>query len=60
MSACHNLSSHSPLKTVLERIGDTYQAYCNTYKTHAMATTMEAWDNPWIKLLTWSEKNNQL
>ena len=38
MSACHNLRSCSPLKTVLGRIGDTYQAYCNTYKTHAMDT----------------------
>ena len=38
MSACLNLRLHSPLKTVLGRIGDTYQAYCNTYKTHAMAT----------------------
>ena len=38
MSACCNLRSQSPLKTVLGRIGDTYQAYCNTYKTHAMAT----------------------
>ena len=23
---------------VLNRLGDTYQAYCNTYKTHTMAT----------------------
>ena len=23
---------------MLNRLGDTYQAYCNTYKTHAMAT----------------------
>ena len=38
MSACCNLRSHSPLKTVLGRLGDTYQAYCNTYKTHTMAT----------------------
>ena len=38
MSACHNLWLCSPLKTVLGRIGDTYQAYCNTYKTHAIAT----------------------
>ena len=38
MSACHNLRSHSPLKTVLGRIGDTYQVYCNTYKTHTMAS----------------------
>ena len=38
MSAHHSLRLHSPLKTVLGKIGDTYQAYCNTYKTHAMAT----------------------
>ena len=38
MSAHCNLRSHSPLKTVLGRLGDTYQAYCNTYKTHTMAT----------------------
>ena len=38
MSACHSLRSHSPLKTVFGKIGDTYQAYCNTYKTHTMAT----------------------
>ena len=25
-------------KSVLGRLGDTYQAYCNTYKTQAMAT----------------------
>ena len=24
--------------TVFGKIGDTYQTYCNTYKTHAMAT----------------------
>ena len=38
MSACFTLRSCSPLKTVLNRLGDTYQAYCNTYKMHAMAT----------------------
>ena len=38
MSACHNLRFCSSLKTVLNTPGDTYQAYCNTYKTHAMAT----------------------
>ena len=38
MSACHNLRLHFSLKTVLGRLGDTYQTYCNTYKTHAMAT----------------------
>ena len=38
MPACHSLRSHSPLKSVLNKIGDSYQTYCNTYKTHAMAT----------------------
>ena len=38
MSACHNIRSHSPLKTVLNKLGDSYQTYINTYKTHAMAT----------------------
>ena len=38
MSAHHNLRSCSPLKTVLGRLGDTYQAYFNAYNTHAMAT----------------------
>ena len=38
MSACHSLRSHSPLKTLFGKIGDTYQAYCNTYIPHAMAT----------------------
>ena len=38
MSAHHNLRSCSPLKTVFNKLGDTYQAYCNTYKTHPMAT----------------------
>ena len=37
MSAHHSLRSHSPLKTVFRKIGDTYQAHCHTYKTHAMA-----------------------
>ena len=38
MSACCSLRSHSPLKTIFGKIGDTHQAYCHTYKTHAMAT----------------------
>ena len=38
MSAQCSLRSHSPFKTVFGKIGDTYQAYCHTYKTHAMAT----------------------
>ena len=27
-----------PLKTVLNKLGDSYQTYINTYKTHTMAT----------------------
>ena len=38
MSAHSSLRSHLPLKTVFGKLGDPYQAYCNTYKTHTMAT----------------------
>ena len=38
MSAHHSLTWCSPLKTVFGKVGDNYQAYCNTYKTHSMAT----------------------
>ena len=38
MSAHCSLRLHSPLKTVLGKIGDTCQAYCSTYKTHVMTT----------------------
>ena len=38
MSARHSTRMHSSLKTVLGKIGDRYQAYCTTYKTHTMAT----------------------
>ena len=38
MSARCSLRLCSPLKTVFGKLGDTYQAYCNTYKTHAIAT----------------------
>ena len=41
MSGCHSKKSekmHSPLKTMLRKIRDRYQAYCTTYKMHAMAT----------------------
>ena len=35
---CHKTTdwAHSPFKTVLRKIGDRYQSYCTTYKTHAM------------------------
>ena len=37
---CSKISkqSHSPLKTMLRKLGNGYQAYCTTYKTQAMAT----------------------
>ena len=38
MSAHLHTRLHSPLKTVLGKIWDQYQAYCTTYKTHTMAT----------------------
>ena len=38
MSAHHSLRLCSPLKTVFWKVEDTYQAHCNTYKTHTMAT----------------------
>ena len=38
MSACYSTRSHSPLKTVLGKLGYRYQAYYTTYKMHAMAT----------------------
>ena len=45
-SACHSLRLHSLLKTVFGNIADTYQAYCNTPKTHAMAIHHGGSGNP--------------
>ena len=38
MSVHCNTRLCSLLKTVLGKLGDQYQAYCTTYKTHAMTT----------------------
>ena len=38
MSAHCNTRLCSPLKTVVDKIRDQYQAYCTTYKTRAMVT----------------------
>ena len=38
MSACFCLMSHYPLKKVFHKLGDSYQTYFNTYRTHTMAT----------------------
>ena len=37
MSVCLNLRTHSPVKKILNKIGDSYQIYVNYYKTPAMA-----------------------
>ena len=46
MPAHCSLRSCSPLKTVFGKTGDTYQAYCNTYKTQAMAICHGGSGNP--------------
>ena len=46
MSTYHTLRLHSPLKTILGRLGETYQAYCNTYKTDTMAIHHEGSGQP--------------
>ena len=38
MSACQQLWTHSPIRKILNKIGDSCQTYINYYKTHAMAT----------------------
>ena len=58
MSACHSLRSHLPLKTVFGKIGDTYQAYCNTYKTHTMATHQRGPGNPFNRDVTRETQTN--
>ena len=38
MSTCQWLWTHSPIKKILNKIGDSCQTYINYYKTHAMVT----------------------
>ena len=38
MSARQNLWTHSSIKKILNKIGDSYHTYVNYYKTPAMAT----------------------
>ena len=38
MSAHQRVQTHSPIKKLLTKIGDSYQTYINYCKTHAMAT----------------------
>ena len=38
MLACQRLQTHSLLKMLLHKLGNSYQTYINLHKTHAMAT----------------------
>ena len=38
MSVHRNSRTHSPFKKDFNRIGDSYNSYINTYKTHNMST----------------------
>ena len=37
MSAHQNLQTHSPIKKILNKLGDSYNTYINYHKTHTMA-----------------------
>ena len=60
MSACHNLRLHSPLGTVFDWLGDTYQAYCKTHKTHTMATHHGGAGQPLDRDATPNEKDTDV
>ena len=51
MSAGHSTRSCSPLKMVLGKIRDWYQAFCTTYKTHTMATCHRGTGCPLVRSL---------
>ena len=38
MLACQRLQTHSPIKKLFHKLGNSYQTYINFHKTHAMAT----------------------
>ena len=38
MLACQRLQTHSPIKKLFHKLGDSYQTYINFHKTRAMAT----------------------
>ena len=50
MSACHSTRSCSPLKTVLGKIGDRYQANCTTYKYTLWLPSIEMQAVPWTEV----------
>ena len=38
MLVCHGLQTHSPIKKLFHKLGNSYETYINFHKTHAMAT----------------------
>ena len=38
MLACQRLQTHSPIKKLYHKLGNSYQTYINFNKTHTMAT----------------------
>ena len=38
MLACQRLQTHSPIKKLFHKLGNSYQTYINFNKTYAMAT----------------------
>ena len=60
MSAPCNLRLCSPLKTVLNKLGDSIQTYINTYKTHAMATLYRGTGQPLDKNPTPQEQGTDI
>ena len=38
MLGCQRLQNHSPIKKLINKLGNSYQTYINFHKTHAMAT----------------------
>ena len=38
MLACQGLQTHSPIKKLFHKLGNSYQTYINFHKAHPMAT----------------------
>ena len=60
MSAHCSLRSCSLLRTIFGKIGNTYQAYCHTYKIHAMATHHGGSGQPLDRDATITEKDTDV
>ena len=46
MSAHQNLWTHSPIKKILNKLGDSYNTYINYHKTNTMAMHHRGIDKP--------------